>query len=98
MLTFVDYFAFSTFTVIRMYAILNRDWKPLVVVIPLALVKPILAIVSFILARPFNHPNNIDFEYEDTLYVAQQAGPPFGCVVQWVKVSDDQLAKCVIHQ
>ena len=98
MLTFVDYFALSTFTVLRVYSMVDRSWKPLVIVIPLALVKPILAMVSFILPRPSNHPNDFDFEYENTLHVAQQSGPPFGCVVQWVKVSDDQLAKYVIHR
>ena len=80
-----------------MYAVLDRAGKPLVIVIPLALVKPILAIVSFILARPSNHPNGIDFEYEDTLYVAQQAGPPFGCVVNWVGITNEHLAKWVVH-
>ena len=83
---------------LRVYAIWGRDWKPLVIVIPIALVKPILYIVSFTLEYVLDRANIVWFQYEDTLYVAQQAGPPFGCVVQWVKVSDDQLAKCVIHQ
>ena len=44
-LTFINYLSFSAFAVLRVYAIWDQDWKPLVFVIPLSLVKPILVLV-----------------------------------------------------
>ena len=36
----------SAFTVLRVYAIWERDWRPLIVVVPLSLARPLLFIVS----------------------------------------------------
>ena len=40
------YLSFSLFTCLRVYAMWGCDWKPMLVVAPLALAKPILYMVS----------------------------------------------------
>ncbi|KAI0645061.1 hypothetical protein C8Q79DRAFT_912324, partial [Trametes meyenii] len=40
-LTFLNYLAFSAFTSLRVYAVWGRDWRPLLLVLPLTLVRPI---------------------------------------------------------
>ena len=96
-LVFLNYLAFSAFTVLRIFAVWDRDWKPLIIVIPLALVKPLIIIVSFMWNCPCDRIKTIFCQYEDTVYVAEQAGPPFGCLVTWVGITDEHLAKCVVH-
>ena len=75
----------------------DRDWKPLLIVVPLSLVKPIISIVSFMWNCLCDRIKTISCQYEDTLYAAEQAGPPFGCVVTWVGITNERLAKCVVH-
>ncbi|KAI0752826.1 hypothetical protein C8Q80DRAFT_1118138 [Daedaleopsis nitida] len=41
-LVVVNYLSFTAFTILRVYGVWGRDWKPLLLVVPLALVKPIL--------------------------------------------------------
>ncbi|TFK90250.1 hypothetical protein K466DRAFT_597097 [Polyporus arcularius HHB13444] len=41
-LTIMNYFAMASFTILRVYGVWGRDWKPLLLVIPLTLVKPAL--------------------------------------------------------
>ncbi|PIL33714.1 hypothetical protein GSI_04339 [Ganoderma sinense ZZ0214-1] len=48
----LNYFAFAAFTVIRVYAVWGRDWKPLLVVIPLSLARPVLFMASSVLYVP----------------------------------------------
>ncbi|KAI0653342.1 hypothetical protein C8Q70DRAFT_927948 [Cubamyces menziesii] len=43
-LLFLNYLAFSAFTCLRVYGVWGRDWKPLLVVLPLTLVKPLCSI------------------------------------------------------
>ncbi|KAI0327895.1 hypothetical protein GY45DRAFT_1256050 [Cubamyces sp. BRFM 1775] len=43
-LLFLNYLAFSAFTCLRVYGVWGRDWKPLLIVLPLTLVKPICSI------------------------------------------------------
>ncbi|KAH9889273.1 hypothetical protein C8Q73DRAFT_654019 [Cubamyces lactineus] len=43
-LLFLNYLAFSAFTCLRVYGVWGRDWKPLLIVLPLTLVKPICTI------------------------------------------------------
>ncbi|RPD57834.1 hypothetical protein L226DRAFT_540198 [Lentinus tigrinus ALCF2SS1-7] len=45
-LTIINYFAFASFTILRVYGVWGRDWKPLVIVVPLTLVRPALYIVE----------------------------------------------------
>ncbi|KAM5537914.1 hypothetical protein V8D89_008390 [Ganoderma adspersum] len=45
----LNYFAFAAFTVIRVYAVWGRDWKPLLAVLPLSLARPILFMASSVL-------------------------------------------------
>ncbi|KAI0700995.1 hypothetical protein C8T65DRAFT_559598, partial [Cerioporus squamosus] len=45
-LTIINYFAFASFTILRVYGVWGRDWKPLLLVIPLTLVRPALYIVE----------------------------------------------------
>ncbi|KAM5537917.1 hypothetical protein V8D89_008393 [Ganoderma adspersum] len=40
----LNYFAFGAFTCLRVYGVWGRDWKPLLVVVPLTLIKPVLLI------------------------------------------------------
>ncbi|KAH9935154.1 uncharacterized protein BXZ73DRAFT_28803, partial [Epithele typhae] len=40
-LTILNYLSIAAFTALRIYAIWLRDWRPLVVVIPLSLVRPV---------------------------------------------------------
>ncbi|KAI0774927.1 hypothetical protein BD413DRAFT_611911 [Trametes elegans] len=40
----MNYLAFSAFTALRVYGVWGRDWKPLLIVLPLSLVKPALLI------------------------------------------------------
>ena len=46
-LLILNYIAFAAFAVLRVYGVWDRDWKPLIILVPLALVKPIGTIVSF---------------------------------------------------
>ncbi|KAI0351958.1 hypothetical protein OH77DRAFT_1498209 [Trametes cingulata] len=41
-LLFLNYLAFTAFTTLRVYGVWGRDWKPLLIVLPLSLVRPIL--------------------------------------------------------
>ena len=75
----------------------GRDWKPLIILVPLALVRPIVIIVGFMCNRLCNRINTISCQYEEPLYAAKQNGPPFGCLARWVGITGDQLAKCVAH-
>ncbi|KAI0645031.1 hypothetical protein C8Q79DRAFT_912048 [Trametes meyenii] len=43
-LLFLNYLAFSAFTALRAYGVWGRSWTPLLLVLPLSLVKPILGI------------------------------------------------------
>ncbi|OSC97583.1 hypothetical protein PYCCODRAFT_1471755 [Trametes coccinea BRFM310] len=45
-LLFLNYLAFSAFTCLRIYGVWGRDWKPLLFVLPLTLVKPIAGIIE----------------------------------------------------
>ncbi|KAI9059899.1 hypothetical protein FKP32DRAFT_1579041 [Trametes sanguinea] len=45
-LLFLNYLAFSVFTCLRIYGVWGRDWKPLLLVLPLTLVKPIAGIIE----------------------------------------------------
>ncbi|RDX48618.1 hypothetical protein OH76DRAFT_1483717 [Lentinus brumalis] len=45
-LTIINYFAFASFTILRVFGVWGRDWKPLLLVIPLTLVRPALYIVE----------------------------------------------------
>ena len=45
-LDIVGYLGFSIFTIIRAWAIWDRDWRPLILVAPLALFRPVLSEVS----------------------------------------------------
>ena len=45
-LLFLNYLAFSAFTVLRIYALWDRSWITLLLVTPIALVKPALSLVS----------------------------------------------------
>ncbi|EJF60686.1 hypothetical protein DICSQDRAFT_137227 [Dichomitus squalens LYAD-421 SS1] len=40
----LNYLAFAAFTTLRVYAVWGRDWKPLLLVVPLTLAKPVLQI------------------------------------------------------
>ncbi|KAI0645033.1 hypothetical protein C8Q79DRAFT_1011145 [Trametes meyenii] len=46
-LTFLNYTSIATFTALRVYAVWGRDWRPLVVVLPLALVRPALLLYEY---------------------------------------------------
>ncbi|KAI0629547.1 hypothetical protein C8Q77DRAFT_1220240 [Trametes polyzona] len=41
-LLIINYLAFSAFTVLRVYGVWGRDWRPLLVVLPISLVKPLV--------------------------------------------------------
>ncbi|KAI0653343.1 hypothetical protein C8Q70DRAFT_1036878 [Cubamyces menziesii] len=43
-LVFLSYLAISAFTCLRVYGIWGKDWKPLLIVVPLALVKPFVSL------------------------------------------------------
>ncbi|TBU37654.1 hypothetical protein BD309DRAFT_973604 [Dichomitus squalens] len=42
----LNYLAFAAFTIIRVYAVWGRDWKPLLVVIPLSMARPLFFIAG----------------------------------------------------
>ena len=42
----INYFAVATFTALRGYAVCGRDWRPLVLIVPLLLVNPIVVLVG----------------------------------------------------
>ena len=44
-LLLINYLALAAFTAIRVYGVWGRDWRPLVVVLPLALARPAYTIV-----------------------------------------------------
>ncbi|KAI8971010.1 hypothetical protein BD414DRAFT_501370 [Trametes punicea] len=46
MLVFINYLAFAAFTCLRIYAVWGRDWKPLLIVAPLTLVRPISGLIE----------------------------------------------------
>ncbi|KAI0644989.1 hypothetical protein C8Q79DRAFT_969050 [Trametes meyenii] len=43
-LLFLSYLSIASFTALRVYAIWGRDWRPLVLVLPLSLVRPALTL------------------------------------------------------
>ncbi|KAI0800202.1 hypothetical protein C8Q74DRAFT_1235040 [Fomes fomentarius] len=45
-LVILNYFGIALFTVLRVYGVWAGDWKPLILVIPLTIVKPILYIIE----------------------------------------------------
>ena len=95
-LTIIGYLAFSAFTIIRVYAVWRCNWKPLVIVVPLALVRPAVFTVRNLkfLQGALNTDGSIivRFQYQETLYYPLQAGPPTGCVGIWFdNVSDERI-------
>ncbi|KAI1790336.1 hypothetical protein LXA43DRAFT_510697 [Ganoderma leucocontextum] len=48
----LKYLAFAAFTILRVYAVWGRDWKPLLVVIPLSLARPLLFIAGSVFYMP----------------------------------------------
>ncbi|KAI0669471.1 hypothetical protein C8Q78DRAFT_977408 [Trametes maxima] len=46
-LSFLNYTSIASFTALRVYAVWGRDWRPLVVVLPLALVRPALLLYEY---------------------------------------------------
>ncbi|KAI0740828.1 hypothetical protein C8Q76DRAFT_689554 [Earliella scabrosa] len=38
----LNYLSFAAFTILRVYGVWGRDWKPLLLIIPLTLIKPII--------------------------------------------------------
>lgn len=74
-----------------MYGVWARDLKPLLFVVPLALVKPVLYAVS-VLPSPVGYRADYHgHQYENVNYTPAQAGPPFGCVLSY-GISDHTLA------
>ncbi|CDO76736.1 hypothetical protein BN946_scf184813.g6 [Trametes cinnabarina] len=45
-LVFLNYLAFSAFTCLRIYGVWGQDWRPLIFVLPLTLVKPIAGLIE----------------------------------------------------
>ena len=90
---------YTAFTCLRVYGIWGKDWKPLLIVVPLAIVKPFVSLVST-RSRGINtkHSSSSKWrEYEAFRYIPAQAGPPFGCVYIYT-LSDSVLTKYVHRQ
>ncbi|KAI0701015.1 hypothetical protein C8T65DRAFT_579979 [Cerioporus squamosus] len=86
----LNYFAFAAFTIIRVYAVWGRDWKPLVVVIPLSMARPILFIVSFslIAARIGPGAGHLDRKHlplETISIAANVASEGIFLMLTWIK-------------
>ncbi|KAI1790332.1 hypothetical protein LXA43DRAFT_1062142 [Ganoderma leucocontextum] len=75
----LNYFAFSAFTSLRVYGVWGRDWKPLLVVVPLTLIKPALWF------------SDMKLQYEIAHYSPVQGGAPFGCFYNYT-LSDVTMA------
>ncbi|KAI0669521.1 hypothetical protein C8Q78DRAFT_1080235 [Trametes maxima] len=66
-LTFLNYLAFSAFTSLRVYAVWGRDWKPLMLVLPLTLVRPIGLVYESAFSIPTEFGSPYGCAYEQTL-------------------------------
>ena len=99
--TFTCYFTLGSstddcseaFTSLRVYGVWGRDWKPLLAVVPLTLIKPALIIVSkgFMRVQPGCYAD-AGSQYESMHYTPKQGGAPFGCFYDY-SLSDAMLAE-----
>ena len=83
----------EAFTSLRVYGVWGRDWKPLLAVVPLTLIKPALIIVSkpFMCVQPGRYAD-AGSQYETMHYTPKQGGVPFGCFYDY-SLSDAKLAE-----
>ena len=71
----------SVFAIIRVYAIWGNSWKPLIVVAPLSMARPILYLVrsfTFLWGCWNLTPTHVH-QASNVHYRSVQAGAPFGC-------------------
>ncbi|KAI0827781.1 hypothetical protein BC628DRAFT_1502229 [Trametes gibbosa] len=49
-LLFINYLSFAAFTTLRVYGVWGKDWRPLLLVLPLSLIKPLVIMAGTIAA------------------------------------------------
>ncbi|RPD57853.1 hypothetical protein L227DRAFT_577549 [Lentinus tigrinus ALCF2SS1-6] len=93
----LNYIAFAAFTILRVYAVWGRDWKPLVVVVPLSVARPVLFVVTSIFhvavrggpaegcMRAYTLPDTIMTKFETISIATNVASEGIFLVLTWIR-------------